>query len=143
MIQIEDFVVKPALVDRSLDSMKAAALSGARSSLERHGIVRGNTGNLVHHLQTKTPWEQLLQTEKSTELELVGARGHSLRYKLLLEEREVKAEYCTMLQDWDLAPRIFTLHIRGQEFSRVLQSDKVMYRSRHCPYVYKKNQVYS
>ncbi len=138
----EDFRVEAYLEEQSLESMKSAVLSKAQPSLDRYGIVRGNTGSLVYQLQTKTPWEQLIQTEKSTELELVDAQGRAVRCELVLEEREVKADYCTNLEAFDLRPRIFTLSIRCQESSRVLQADKVLYRSRNCPYAYEVYRVY-
>lgn len=116
--------------------------SWARLALDRFDIIAGNTGNLVYQLEGKTPWEQLIQTEKTLGTGLEGEKRR-LFYERLLVERMVKVDYCKNLEAFDRKPRIFTLTLRGAGFSRVLQTDRVLYRSRHCPYTYQFYRVYT
>jgi len=140
---VEDVFIEEELNDWTMESLKTAAYSRARPALAAFGIVAGNTGSLVYELEGKVPWEQSRLTRETAAFSLEDAEGRPRRCELVLEEREVSAEYCTNLADYDLEPRIFTLSLRGEGFSRVLQEDRVLYRSRHCPYAYEIYRVYA
>jgi predicted secreted protein len=140
---MDDFVVEAELVDQSMEELKAAVFAQARTALAGFGILAENSGSLVYELQGKTSWEQLRRTRKTVSLVMDDALGYRRNYELVLEEREVTADYCRNLQDYNLEPRIFTLILRGEDFSQVLQEDRVLYRSRHCPYAYEIYRVYA
>ena len=73
----------------------------------------------------------------------MDSEGRIVGYELVLEQTEVSSGSCPQLRDYNLKPRIFTLSIHGQGFSRVLQADKVLYPSRRCPYTYEIYRVYT
>jgi hypothetical protein len=91
---------------------------------------------VAYRLEKKVPWEQRIQSSKQTEIRLIDGEGITHNYTIQLDQREVETDQCDYLKDWDRTPRIFTLTVRGENWSRILQHDRVLYRSRQCPYAY-------
>jgi hypothetical protein len=118
------------------EELQAANRIQAQPRLDQYGIVDGNLGQVAYRLEEKVPWEQLVQMSKQTEIRLIDGEGSTHPYTIQLDQREVETDQCDFLKDWDRTPRIFTLAVHGQNWSRVLQHDRVLYRSRQCPYAY-------
>jgi predicted secreted protein len=116
--------------------LQAANRIQAQPLLDQYGIVDGNLGLLAYRLEQKAPWEQNIQLNKQTELRLIDDEGQIHPYTIELAQRKAETDQCDFLEEWGREPRIFTLTVRGQNWSRVLQHDRVLYRSRQCPYTY-------
>jgi predicted secreted protein len=124
------------------EELQAANRIQAQPLLDQYGIVDGNLGLVAYRLEQIVPWERRMQLNKQTELRLIDAEGITHPYTIQLDQRVVETDQCDYLKDWDLKPRIFTLTVRGHEWSRVLQHDRVLYRSRRCPHAYAVAAVY-
>lgn len=146
-VDANDFAEEELTTERAVSgsaakmaALRAATRRKAEPLLERYRIVEGNLGTVVHR-QSRPD-----STLKSLSFAAKTPTGESRRFQLVLEEMAAPTEFrerCAKLLPVPMAPRIFTVALRGDGLSRkILQRDRLLYGSRGCPLQYGLRDVY-
>jgi predicted secreted protein len=129
----------------AIEAFIDAAFMEAKPLLRKYSIVEGNVGQIVFERTEKTSWDERIKLSKEVAFRVCNTDNQWDHYTVVLTEQEVAANHCDdvgVLQSYDLVPRIFTLLLQSRGWTKLLQKDSVLYRSRYCPYAYDIYSIY-